>query len=163
MTVDISTQRYSIRKAAWFWFFIVSLFIAPQIIILLTLSGDPRILLFSFLVAGGSLLFLSLFFPNYVELRRDRLLIRLGILRITLPYEKIDSVWIPESIFSKETMFIPCLNITASFRVVFIRMNSWVRFGWLSCYKLVRISPQDREEFVEDLSSRILLFKDHSV
>lgn len=91
------------------------------------------------MLSTGTVFFLS--YPCKYTLTRNSLKIRVGLFRITLPYGQIDKIT------PNVSTFCEC-NMGYGLRGLIIRKNSGL-------FNEIGISPQNQEEFLEELDKRI--------
>lgn len=142
--MSASDEQYASAVDRWL---IVALFIAPLVSVgalaaaVIAGEGILAALLGPLIVAG---IYGGLLFPLHYRLGADGLLIRFGLVRQRIPYEKIRSVGPSHN---------PLSSPALSLRRLRVDYGSGV-------FSFVLISPQRRDEFLSALAARTGLVRD---
>jgi uncharacterized membrane protein YdbT with pleckstrin-like domain len=133
------TPRY---PTAVDWWLGVLLVIVPLVTVAsalaLTISGDPGEAVIGWLVvAGVVVLYVGLVWPVAYELEAEQLVIRFGLARSRIPYDRIRGVRPTRSILASPALSIHRLAIDTGGPIA------------------PTISPADRDGFLADLAARV--------
>ncbi len=133
------TRRYPSKVDWWLGVLLVALPLMMVLsAVLLTLSAEPGGALIGWLsVAGVAALYVGLVWPVAYELHDDALVIRFGLVRSRIGYDRIRGVRPSRSVLASPALSLDRLAIDVG--------------GPIS----TTISPADREGFLEDLAARL--------